>query len=105
MCAQACHFHVATGDPKYTPAYKLEPLRRAYLRHVRAAARLAEDAQSLLAADATPSIASDGIAETRALADVINQFASQRAALRNDILSALAASTVYSPAWGCAFGV
>jgi ferredoxin len=25
LCAQACHFHLATGDPKYTPAYKLEP--------------------------------------------------------------------------------
>ena len=32
LCAQACHFHQTTGDPKYTPAYKLEPLRRAYLR-------------------------------------------------------------------------
>ena len=32
LCASACHFHVATGDPKYTPIYKLEPFRRAYLR-------------------------------------------------------------------------
>jgi Fe-S oxidoreductase len=32
MCAQACHFHVATGDAKYTPIHKLEPLRRAYQR-------------------------------------------------------------------------
>lgn len=32
LCAQACHFHVATGDPKYTPIHKLEPFRRAYLR-------------------------------------------------------------------------
>ena len=32
LCAQACHFHVATGDAKYTPIHKLEPLRRAYLR-------------------------------------------------------------------------
>jgi len=32
LCAQACHFHLATGDPKYTPAYKLEPLHRAYMR-------------------------------------------------------------------------
>ncbi len=32
MCAEACHFYVATGEPKYTPAYKLEPFRRAYLR-------------------------------------------------------------------------
>lgn len=32
LCAQACHFHRATGDPKYTPVHKLEPFRRAYLR-------------------------------------------------------------------------
>ncbi|MDE2398485.1 MAG: (Fe-S)-binding protein [Burkholderiales bacterium] len=32
LCAEACHFYTATGDPKYTPAHKLEPLRRAYFR-------------------------------------------------------------------------
>ncbi|MDP3083275.1 MAG: (Fe-S)-binding protein [Rubrivivax sp.] len=32
LCAQACHFYVTTGDPKYTPVLKLDPLRRAYLR-------------------------------------------------------------------------
>ncbi len=32
LCAEACHFHVATGDPKYTPIHKLEPFRRAYWR-------------------------------------------------------------------------
>src|SRR5512143_1157016 len=32
LCAQACHFHRVTGDAKYTPIHKLEPLRRAYLR-------------------------------------------------------------------------
>jgi Fe-S oxidoreductase len=32
MCAEACHFRVTTGDPKYTPIHKLEPFRRAYLR-------------------------------------------------------------------------
>jgi Fe-S oxidoreductase len=31
-CAQACHFHVTTGDARYTPVLKLEPLRRAYER-------------------------------------------------------------------------
>ncbi|MBE7420293.1 MAG: (Fe-S)-binding protein [Ideonella sp.] len=31
-CAQACHFHRVTGDAKYTPVHKLEPLRRAYQR-------------------------------------------------------------------------
>lgn len=32
LCAQACHFHQATGDPRHTPVWKLEPFRRAYLR-------------------------------------------------------------------------
>jgi Fe-S oxidoreductase len=32
LCAQACHFHVTTGDAKYTPVRKLEPFRRAYWR-------------------------------------------------------------------------
>jgi len=32
MCAEACHFYVATGEAKYTPVYKLEPFRRAYMR-------------------------------------------------------------------------
>jgi Fe-S oxidoreductase len=32
LCAQACHFHVTTGEPKYTPIHKLEPFRRAYWR-------------------------------------------------------------------------
>ncbi len=34
LCADACHFHITTGDPKYTPIRKLEPLRRAYLHEV-----------------------------------------------------------------------
>jgi len=40
LCAQACHFHVATGDPKYTPIRKLEPFRRTYLREASAFAPL-----------------------------------------------------------------
>ncbi|KAA3628045.1 MAG: (Fe-S)-binding protein [Proteobacteria bacterium] len=28
MCADACLFYTETGDPKYTPIYKLEPMRR-----------------------------------------------------------------------------
>jgi len=28
MCADACLFYTETGNPKYTPIYKLEPLRR-----------------------------------------------------------------------------
>ena len=33
MCAGACHFHVATGDAKYTPINKLRPFEQAYHRH------------------------------------------------------------------------
>lgn len=32
LCASACHFHLTTGDPRYTPIHKLEPFRRAYMR-------------------------------------------------------------------------
>ncbi len=28
MCAEACLFYTETGDPKYTPIHKLEPLKR-----------------------------------------------------------------------------
>lgn len=30
LCAHACLFYTETGDPRYTPIYKLEPLRRAW---------------------------------------------------------------------------
>jgi Fe-S oxidoreductase len=30
LCANACLFHTETGDPKYTPIYKLEPMRRVW---------------------------------------------------------------------------
>ncbi len=30
LCAEACLFYTQTGDPKYTPIHKLEPLRRVY---------------------------------------------------------------------------
>jgi Fe-S oxidoreductase len=30
MCAEACHFYQATGEPEYAPVWKLELLRRAY---------------------------------------------------------------------------
>jgi Fe-S oxidoreductase len=30
MCAEACLFFTETGDPKYTPIYKLEPLRKVW---------------------------------------------------------------------------
>ncbi|MEK7815539.1 MAG: (Fe-S)-binding protein [Pseudomonadota bacterium] len=32
MCAHACLFYTETGDPKYTPIHKLEPLRRVWER-------------------------------------------------------------------------
>ncbi len=32
LCAEACLFYVETGDPKYTPIRKLEPLRRGQQR-------------------------------------------------------------------------
>ena len=34
MCAEACHFYVATGEAKYTPVEKVAPLRRFYRREV-----------------------------------------------------------------------
>jgi Fe-S oxidoreductase len=30
MCAHACLFYTETGDPKYTPIHKLEPMRRVW---------------------------------------------------------------------------
>ncbi|MFA5172274.1 MAG: (Fe-S)-binding protein [Sulfuriferula sp.] len=32
MCAEACHFYVISGNPKYTPIWKLEPFKQAYKR-------------------------------------------------------------------------
>lgn len=32
QCADACHFHEASSDPRHTPVYKLQPLRHAYRR-------------------------------------------------------------------------
>ena len=32
ICAEACHFHIATRDPKYTPVLQAELFRRAYFR-------------------------------------------------------------------------
>lgn len=34
MCAEACHFYIATGEAKYTPIYKLEPLKKVYRREL-----------------------------------------------------------------------
>lgn len=30
LCAEACHFHLATGEAKYTPIHKLKPFEKAY---------------------------------------------------------------------------
>jgi Fe-S oxidoreductase len=32
LCADACHFHIATGEAKYTPVHRLQPFKRAYQR-------------------------------------------------------------------------
>lgn len=59
--------------------------RSAYLRWVAAAARLAEEARVLLATDVQRTLEPEGSAETRALTEVVNQFAQQRDTLRADI--------------------
>ena len=42
MCAEACLFYTETGDPKYTPIHKLEPLRRVYRQEYTLLGRLAK---------------------------------------------------------------
>lgn len=32
QCADACHFHLASGDPRHAPIYKLRPMLKAYER-------------------------------------------------------------------------
>jgi DNA polymerase-3 subunit epsilon len=69
-------------------------LRRAYLRWVRGAARLAEDTQTLFSADAAPrELARPEAAELQTLAGVVQQFASQRAALRDDVAAQVRAAS------------
>jgi len=34
MCAEACHFFLSTGNGKYTPIYKVEPLKKVYRREL-----------------------------------------------------------------------
>lgn len=41
LCAEACLFYTETGDPKYTPIHKLEPLRRAWQQEYTLLGRLA----------------------------------------------------------------
>ena len=42
LCAEACLFYTETGDPKYTPIHKLEPLRRVYKQEYTLLGRLAK---------------------------------------------------------------
>ncbi len=30
ICAEACHFYQATGNPEFAPVWKIEVLRKAY---------------------------------------------------------------------------
>ncbi len=41
LCAEACLFYTETGDPKYAPIRKLEPLKRLWRREFTLAGRLA----------------------------------------------------------------
>ena len=41
LCAEACLFYTETGDPKYTPIHKLEPLRRLWWQEYTLLGRLA----------------------------------------------------------------
>jgi Fe-S oxidoreductase len=36
MCAEACHYYIATEDPQYTPIWKIEPFKQAYKREASA---------------------------------------------------------------------
>lgn len=40
LCADACHFYQALGNPEYAPVWKLEPLRRAYEQRFTVAGRV-----------------------------------------------------------------
>jgi Fe-S oxidoreductase len=41
MCADACHYYIATEEPQYTPIWKVEPFKQAYKREAGAFAPLA----------------------------------------------------------------
>ncbi len=40
ICADACHYYIATEDPQYTPIWKVEPFKQAYKRESSALAPL-----------------------------------------------------------------
>ena len=41
LCAEACEFYVSTGDPKYTPIHKLDPLKRLWKQQYTLIGRIA----------------------------------------------------------------
>jgi Fe-S oxidoreductase len=41
LCAEACEFYVDTGDPKYTPIHKLDPLKRLWRQEYTLLGRIA----------------------------------------------------------------
>jgi Fe-S oxidoreductase len=41
LCAEACEFYVNTGDPKYTPIHKLDPLKRLWKQQYTLTGRIA----------------------------------------------------------------
>jgi len=53
-CADKCHFHIGTGDPKNTPVLRAELLRSVYRRYFTAAGRLFGAAAG--ARDLTPDV-------------------------------------------------
>ena len=40
LCAEACLFYTETGDPRYTPINKVEPMRRILEHHYTVSGRL-----------------------------------------------------------------
>jgi len=42
LCAEACEFYVDTGDPKYTPIHKLDPLKRLWRQEYTLVGRIAK---------------------------------------------------------------
>jgi len=40
LCAEACLFYTETGDPRYTPIYKVEPMRRLWQREQTVAGKI-----------------------------------------------------------------
>ena len=65
-------------------------VREVHQRFIAVPARLAEDAHTLLSADATRRLSPEGAAETRRFVEVINQLAEQRQSLQEHVESRVA---------------